>query len=302
MAEMIGYQLDEHVITFEGDDKKSYLHGQTTQDINQLDEHNYLWAGHCDAKGKLWSALKLTQWQNQYLAIASKSQLEASLKELKKYAVFSKVTIEQSPDLICLGVISDNLSDLLDSLEINFNNHTAVDFAFGKALKLADNAIQLIIKESDLDKLPGDITWQQNNVQWRKQIIQLGLPRLSEGAISEFVPQMVNLQAIGGISFTKGCYTGQETVARMKYLGKNKRAMYILSSDEPITETESLNVEMQLNENWRRAGQVIEVASDEHGAIMLAVMPNDITPETKLRTKGSEQSLTLLALPYTLED
>ena len=68
-----------------------------------------------------------------------------------------------------------------------------------------------------------------HDAPWQQAAILAGEPQLSPEAIGEYVPQMVNLHAIGGISFKKGCYTGQETVARMKYLGKNKRAMYIVS-------------------------------------------------------------------------
>ncbi|MEZ5483003.1 MAG: tRNA-modifying protein YgfZ [Porticoccaceae bacterium] len=69
---------------------------------------------------------------------------------------------------------------------------------------------------------------------WQLQMIQLGLGQVVEATFEMFIPQMLNLQAAGAISFKKGCYTGQEVVARMKYLGKLKRRMYHLVIDAPV--------------------------------------------------------------------
>ena len=115
---------------------------------------------------------------------------------------------------------------------------------------------------------------------------------------------MVNLQAIGGISFKKGCYTGQETVARMKYLGKNKRAMYIVSgqSESMLDEPE---LEVQLGENWRRAGKLIAQSFDEKTKILtgLVVLPNDTDTAQVLRAKHTPSvELNILPLPYSLDD
>ncbi|MFN3711548.1 MAG: tRNA-modifying protein YgfZ, partial [Alishewanella aestuarii] len=107
--------------------------------------------------------------------------------------------------------------------------------------------------------------------------------------------------AVEGISFTKGCYIGQETVARLKYRGGNKRAAYILSANTDETPVAGADIELQLDTNWRRIGQVINAVNINQQLWLLALLPNDITPADSLRLAG-EQPLPLSqhALPYSL--
>ena len=294
--------LSHQVISLSGADKLSYLHGQITQDLNKLNNDNFLWAGHCSAKGKLWGVFKLFSYQQSYFLAGSSAEVERSLAELKKYAVFAKVEINKASERL-IGLLGDNLTDILVQLDIHFSDDaTACDFAHGKALKLAPNRVLLIVDSQFC--LPDDVSTLDNDALWQQASILAGEPQLSVDAIDEYVPQMVNLQAINGISFKKGCYTGQETVARMKYLGKNKRAMYIVSGqsegrlDEP-------DIETQLSENWRRAGKLIAQSYNEQTQTLtgLVVLPNDTDIDQTLRAKHTPSvELNILPLPYSLED
>ena len=118
--------------------------------------------------------------------------------------------------------------------------------------------------------------------------------------IAEYVPQMLNLQAIDGISFTKGCYLGQETVARMQYLGKNKRALFALTGNNMVANVGDI-IEKKLGDNWRKAGDVLAVyqASNMQSYIQ-GVLANDIDDATELRIKTQDSNLTRLPLPYKL--
>ena len=293
--------LSHQLIRISGVDKLAYLHGQITQDINKLSQANYLWAGHCNAKGKLWSVAKLFAYQDSYYLAASAVETAQSLTELKKYAVFSNVEIQADTNKL-FGLLGDDLTATLKALNIHFNEHTACDFSHGKALKLANNRVLLMV-DSD-SSLPDHVITLENDALWHQHSILAGEPELNEAALGEYVPQMVNLQAIGGISFRKGCYTGQETVARMKYLGKNKRAMYIVSghSDGELAEPE---LETQIGENWRRAGKLISQAYNQQNKTLfgLVVLPNDSEPSQLLRAKHAPTvELSIIPLPYSLED
>ena len=302
MSTVYACPLSHTLISLSGKDKLSYLHGQVTQDINKLSNDNFLWAGHCNAKGKLWGVFKLFTYQDNYYLVGSKPEVAQSLGELKKYAVFSQVEIEQS-DKSLIGLIGEDLTSTLTLLNIHFNDtQTAVDFAGGKALKLAENRVLLMVNNDF--SLPDDITALDNDSMWQEAAIAAAEPSLNKDAIGEYVPQMVNLQAIGGISFRKGCYTGQETVARMKYLGKNKRAMYIVAgkADGLLDE---LELETQMGENWRRAGKLISQSYNQqtHTLMGLVVLPNDNETGHVLRAKHLPQvELSIQALPYSLED
>nr|WP_231665274.1 MULTISPECIES: tRNA-modifying protein YgfZ [unclassified Pseudoalteromonas] len=304
MPQIYACHLSDQLIQFTGEDKKSYLHGQITQDTNLFTNDSFLWAGQCDAKGKLWAILRFFNYQDDYFAITSKDEFENALAEFKKYAVFAKVDIVKNESHQLIGIFGDDLSSALNELNIQFpeSDNCAADFSLGKAIKLDNNRLILCIDKTKLDQLPTSFSLLDNEDKWNSIAILAGEPKLNGQSISEFVPQMVNLQAIGGISFKKGCYKGQETVARMKFLGKNKRAMYILEADS-TKGLEANEVELQLGENWRRAGKLLQTSfdSDNNKAYALAVMPNDIALDTPLRTKQDNPiSFTIKALPYSL--
>ncbi|MBE0360335.1 tRNA-modifying protein YgfZ [Pseudoalteromonas aliena] len=302
MSSVYACPLSHQLISLNGVDKLSYLHGQITQDLNKLTSSNYLWAGHCSAKGKLWGVFKLFSHQDTYYLTGSEGEIEKSLAELKKYAVFAKVEISAASQRL-IGLIGDDLTDVLTQLNITFeNDSTACDFNHGKALKLADNRVLLMVDNQF--SIPDNISTLDTDAPWQQAAILAGEPQLSSDAIGEYVPQMVNLQAIEGISFKKGCYTGQETVARMKYLGKNKRAMYIVSGQSEGVLLEP-DIETQLGENWRRAGKLIAQSFDDQKNILtgLVVLPNDTDVTQVLRAKHTPQvELSILPLPYSLED
>ncbi|MCC9659544.1 MULTISPECIES: tRNA-modifying protein YgfZ [Pseudoalteromonas] len=302
MSTVYASPLSHTLISLTGKDKLSYLHGQITQDINKLTNDTFLWAGHCNAKGKLWGVFRLFTYQDSYYLVGSKAEVEQSLVELKKYAVFSAVEIEPCEKPL-IGLMGDDLSEVLEALNIQFNDEqTAVDFADGKALKLAENRVLLMVN-SDFS-LPENVIALDNDAQWQQAAIAAGEPSLNSEAIGEYVPQMVNLHAIGGISFRKGCYTGQETVARMKYLGKNKRAMYIVAGEADGL-LDELELETQMGENWRRAGKLISQSYNQETRTLmgLVVLPNDNETGQLLRAKHLPQvELSIQALPYSLED
>ena len=134
-----------------------------------------------------------------------------------------------------------------------------------------------------------------------QQHIMQGQPYLEQALIGEYVPQNLNLQAIDGISFTKGCYIGQEMVARMKYLGKNKRATFILQADSEETPAAGSDIEVQLEQNWRRSGVVINAVNIQGTLSVLAVLPNDTAPDAHLRlASDAETRFSIQPLPYLL--
>jgi len=140
-------------------------------------------------------------------------------------------------------------------------------------------------------------------VVWDALEIAEGRAWISPATTQEFVPQMLNLHALDGINFKKGCYIGQETIARMKYLGKQKRALFRLigtgSAAAPGT-----TVEVAIGDAWRRAGTVINAVSrSDRDLDLLAVLPSDIDHSAQLRVKDDDAGLLEIhSLPYKLEE
>ncbi len=300
MSALSVHASDYTVIYVQGDDAKSYLQGQLTQDLNDIPQGQWRWAGHCSAKGKLWACLRVCHLEQGYALLCSSTEANVALGELKKYAVFSKVEISQAT-LPVVGILSSD-EEVTAHFNIDLaNSVNAVDG--GLILRLAPNRFVYIGEQFN------DSDVQQTQAVLAQQI-KAGEPSLNSAAIDEFVPQMVNLQALGGISFKKGCYTGQETVARMKYLGKNKRAMFIvkathehlLGANEEQPEF-TLDLERQVGENWRRAGTLISQACHNGELVGLAVLPNDTELDVQLRAKHAPEVLfNIEPLPYSLTE
>lgn len=300
---------DYSAISLKGEEQTKYLQGQVTCDVNSLIEHPLLNGAHCNAKGKVFSAFRLFNYQNAHLLFQPKSTLQASLAELQKFGVFAKVEIRECTDLafyiIAGKTANQSIKQYFEQVPDNLN--PVINKGNSQIVYLAGQTEHYLyiapIKEAEKLMTSSQLPIYQSSV-WQLLEIAEGFPALQESAIGEYVPQMLNLQAINGISFTKGCYLGQETVARMKYLGKNKRALFSLQghAKKPI---EAGNIiETQLGDNWRKAGDVITHYLAEDNTIYIqAVLNNDIQNDTQLRIKGDEDSYLVVAnLPYTISE
>ena len=295
-------------ISLTGEEQTKYLQGQVTCNVNSLESAKLLNGAHCNAKGKVYSAFRLFNYQNSHLLFQPKGTLSASLAELKKFGVFAKVKIEEASHLsffIVAGTeacqpIWQYFEQIPDSLNpIVVKGDAQIVYLAGKMdhfLFMAPTAAANKLIESA--KLP-----VYNNQVWQLLEIVEGFPVMSEVSVDNYVPQMLNLQAINGISFTKGCYLGQETVARMQYLGKNKRALFHLSGKASNTVTDGDIVEIQLGENWRKAGDIIASYQDDQGHLSIqAILASDIEKNAVLRIKNDEQSqLAIDTLPYSIK-
>ncbi|MFG0476540.1 tRNA-modifying protein YgfZ [Vibrio sp. YQ_10] len=291
------------MITMVGDDKKSYLHGQVTCDVVSLEKDQSTLGAHCDAKGKVWSVFRLFHHGDGYGMFQPKSAIEIELKEIKKYAVFSKVTIEESNDVI-LGVAGVNADAFVSALNEDagdvriINGGTAVKVEANRwLLVVTEEAAQALIENSDATLTTREL--------WTRFDIESALPFVSATAQNEHIPQALNIQALGGISFTKGCYTGQETVARAKYRGTNKRAMYIVKG---VTSTalndDAIELERSVGDNWRSVGTLLtHYQFSDNQAMGLIVLPNNLDDDTRLRlTSQPDCEWTIAELPYSLDD
>jgi hypothetical protein len=228
--------------------------------------------------------------------------LAADLPQLKKYAVFSKAElVDVSDDYSLLGVAGAKASTWLTEQLPGFNAEQQVSAVDGGAV-LQDGERFILV----LPKAQADAICQQPPVDasaWQELEILAAYPNLPAAHMGQFVPQMCNLQAINGISFTKGCYMGQETVARMKYRGGNKRALYILKGKATVDVTPETTLEMALEGGFRKGGSIIEAVQRNGELLLTAVLANDTEVGAKFRIADDENSeLTVMPLPYSLEE
>lgn len=291
-------------ITMKGDDKKAYLQGQVTCNVVTLEETQSTFGAHCDAKGKVWSVFRLFHHNNGYAMFQPLSAIEAELNELKKYAIFSKVEISQSQD-VALGVFGDNAEQYIDALTEDRGDVRSIEG--GSAVKISPQRWLLLITEPVAQKLinNSDAT-KVSEALWTRFDIEEGIPLITQVDQREHIPQALNLQALNGISFSKGCYTGQETVARAKYRGINKRAMYLVKGniEQALVSDEPIVLERSVGENWRSVGHLLaHYTFADQTAIGLIVLPNNLEADTQFRLANQPGTRWLIqTLPYSLED
>ena len=290
------------VISLTGNDAKSYLQGQVTCDVVPLDQAQSTFGAHCDAKGKVWGAFRLFHHQGGYALFEPKSALETQITELKKYAIFSKVNISEN-DAVLLGLFGDQAQATIDALTTERGNVRL--FEGGSAVKIDDQRWLLVLEAQAAEVLTKQLKAEKvEESLWRRFDIEAAIPIIEQSEQNEHIPQALNLQALQGISFKKGCYTGQETVARAKYRGINKRAMYIVKGHTEKEIGDGVSLERAVGENWRGAGKLMAHYRFNDGeTIALVILPNNLDADTQLRlTSQPEASWTMQALPYSLDD
>lgn len=291
-------------IIISGNDKKAYLQGQVTCNVVTLEPTQSTLGAHCDAKGKVWSVFRLFHHHDGYAMFQPLSAIEAELRELKKYAIFSKVNISQSQD-VALGVIGEQAEQYINTLTADEGEVRLIDG--GSAIKISSQRWLLLVSEQTAQQLMTQSeALKVTEETWTRFDIEEAVPVLGQADQNEHIPQAVNLQAFNGISFNKGCYTGQETVARAKYRGINKRAMYILQGniEQPLSNDQPIMIERSVGENWRSAGQLmVHYTFADNTAIGLVVLPNNLEPETEFRLASQPNTRWFMqALPYSLTD
>lgn len=296
-------------ISLTGEEQNKYLQGQVTCDVNSANENSLLNGAHCDAKGKIFSAFRFIIRDSKNLLIQPKNTLAASIAELKKFGVFAKVEIAEASNINFIAICGvDAHIALKAQFSVLPTQVSPVEQSGSTTLVFIDGNIPrylLIDEQSVLEEKINSLNLPVfSHAVWNLLEITEGYPVLSDDAISSYVPQMLNLQATNAISFTKGCYLGQETVARMQYLGKNKRALYSLQGSIDSVLPDSLVIEKQLGENWRKAGDVLAYYKSDDGELYIqAVLSSDTDETTSLRLKDvNNTTLTLNSLPYSLTD
>ncbi|MCU8035799.1 MAG: tRNA-modifying protein YgfZ [Shewanella sp.] len=286
-----------------GEQGHSFIHGQVTTDISSLATDQWRWGAHCDPKGKMLASFRTFAIQDALFMLMPKDAIEVDLPQLQKYAVFSKATLSNaSAEWTLLGVAGEQASqfvnkhfgDIQQELTLIENGAILKD-AERFILVLTPDAAAALVAQSELSVFDASA--------WQALEIAAGYPNLAASHASQYVPQMCNLQAVNGISFNKGCYMGQETIARMKYRGGNKRALYILRGHTSLQITLASGLEIAMEDSFRRGGQIIEFVQRGNQVLLTAVLPNDTANDTQLRFADDEQShLTIQALPYSLDE
>jgi folate-binding protein YgfZ len=302
---------DKGLIQLGGEERVKYLQGQVTADMDQLSAEQALLSCHCDFKGKTWNVFYALQHQESILMLSHQESIPASITELQKYGVFAKVDIQDSTEQWCiLGGAGAELEALIDNqfgdLPSAHQQVLSNELGLVMCLTVPHKRYLLLLNPQAADTFINAYPSELSSAGlWEQEDIQAAIPEIRSATSKEFVPQMMNLHALDAISFSKGCYMGQEVVARTKFLGKNKRAAFILRAEKAVDITPGDALESQAGENWRRGGAVLRASSSVQApqqTWLLAVLANDTEVGATLRLKAQPQVLLKVQpLPYSLE-
>lgn len=273
------------LIEIAGTDAEKYLQGQLTCDVTKLAAGESTLTAHCDPKGKMSALFRLIRQDEQTFYMLLKSELlPSALDQLKKYAVFSKVTFT-SLDWQILGVAGTKGIEKCGQ--------------FSAQIRIDVNGQQPRVILLHPTRLAIEPTVEAE--AWDLLDIQDGVPSLAAATQLAFIPQALNLQSIEqAISFQKGCYIGQETVARAKYRGANKRALFIFAAQTQSLPDIGSALEMALGDNWRATGTITS-AVNFHGVLWLqAVLNTPLEEGQAFRLPNCQTFLDMQPLPYAL--
>lgn len=217
---------DLGLIRASGEDAATFLHNLLTNDINHLTEGQVRNAGLCTAKGRMIASFTIWREGNDFLLLLSADLLPGILKKLSMYVLRSKVKLaDLSGERVLLGTVG------LSGRPAEPMTSTA--YEGGSAIRLDAERCVLALPEDRAAAIQASLGAVGTLDDWHLAEIRAGMPRIVAATQEAFVPQMLNyeLPAVGGVSFQKGCYPGQEIVARTHYLGKIKRRMYRVKLD-----------------------------------------------------------------------
>tara|TARA_R100000900_G_scaffold46396_2_gene37367 strand:- start:53654 stop:54679 length:1026 start_codon:yes stop_codon:yes gene_type:complete len=297
----------EAVIEVTGRDALTFLHNQASCDLKQLAADQATRGTFCNPQGRvLADVLILCLGPEHYRLRLRRSILESTLEALGRFALFSKVTLEPAAEqLQLLGVQGPGaraaLEALFDSLPEGLLGWRGDAGATVVQLDEAGEAFELWLDataRSDLattlrEALPAD----DSESAWELAGLRRGVARITAATRGELLPQQLNYDLTGHINFRKGCYPGQEVIARMHYKGKAKRRLLLMQA--PAGSAPADGDSLYLAGKDSPAGQVVNAASDPDGQVLALVTTTDSAASEGLRlAPGDEQSLSLVELPY----
>lgn len=298
------------ILRAEGDDAATFLHSQLTNDILHLGSNEVRLASYCTAKGRMLASFTMWKTAGQIFMQMSEELLPATQKRLQMYALRAKYKASPATDRVALGLGGEKALQVLatwfdaEQLATLAQNGKIdhPDAQFGSLLRLSDSLgnsrYQWLLAEDAALTVWPQLAASLNAVAapiWDLLAIHAGIARIESATVEKFVPQMINFELVGGVNFKKGCYPGQEIVARSQYLGKLKRRMYLLHS-----EADNLAPGMEVFSSLdpeQPCGMLVNVARNPAGGMdCLAELKSALLEAGSLQV--AEHALQLLALPY----
>ena len=295
----------EGILAVRGSDASKFLQGQLTCNLSYLNDHTASLGARCTPKGRMQSSFRIVHHADGFLLAMAQGLLDAQMEDLKKYAVFSKAKLtDETAEWARFGLEGGDAVLGEWGWELPGEANAVVRGEQGFAIRVSPNRAELWVPGTQATTVQAQLQARlpcKDLNAWLLGQVRAGIGQVLEPTRELFIPQMLNLQAVGGVSFKKGCYTGQEIVARMQYLGKLKRRLYRLKLDADAAPAPGTPLFSPVHAS--AVGEIVLGAVAQAGSVeVLAVLQADAA-EAGLIQLGSTQGpgLQLLDLPYELD-
>jgi len=264
-------KLPHSFISITGDGAEKFLQGQVSCDLSKLNEHSVSFGTINNPKGRMYGLFKIIRTDTGFLLCLEPSTVEFILTNLNKYKVFFKCELKEEQDLFAYGILGqisqDELANFSTLPEFSMQLFRRNDSEFIHRLPCSSTMYELWTTnlETTVDNIE---TNSADN--WFAAEANEGLPQLYQSTQEKFILQDLNLQTLQAVSFKKGCYTGQEIIARMKFLGKQKKKMYCLNSSKQEIASAGNNI---YDDQGKKCGSIVRSHwSKETGSVSLAII------------------------------
>ena len=265
------------ILSFSGSDVKDFLQGQMTQDINSISNQSYKMTSILNPKGRMIVSGLIKRSEDIFFLIISKDLSEDILNWLSRYILRSDVIITIE-DFNIIGLDNVNHKKLInhqdDSQQLNIS---PVDVDKDRYILIINN--QVVTKDNSIQSI--------NENDWTLADIKSGLAIIDKNNSEKYIPQMINLDLLEGISFSKGCYTGQEVVARVQHRGKIKQRMFHIIIESNSNEIDARSEVMCED---KKVGSIVISKKSNNYFHALAVI-NTINSDEDLSMNGYEVNL-----------
>ncbi len=294
------------LIDVQGADAANFLQGQLSNDIFKLDGAHSQLSAYCNPNGRILSIFRVIRHDHGFMLLLPAELRERVLQRLRMYVLRAKVTLQHDQRLIPIGLSGPAATVILrkqvgtvpgvnECLSRNGVSLLGIPGPHARYLVLADTTSAQSLWSAAFEATPVGMN------AWSWLDIMAGLPTIHPQTYETFVPQMVNLDLLGGVSFDKGCYSGQEIIARLHYLGKLKQRMFRAHVDAERLPMPADPVHVPADD-LQAIGHVVDAQPSPRGGCDLLAVINLAAVETaELRLGGpGGPALTIEPLPYAV--
>ena len=298
------------LILVHGADAADFLQNQLSNDIYQVDDQRFQLSSLSTPKGRMLGVFRVIRVDNGYLLATARAMLQPLLERLYRYVLRADVGLADATDYFARFALQTDRAEVTGHPLLAPEPGTSFQDDKIVSLQLAPLGGQRRYLVFGLDAAAAMALWRScaehlavtDYASWRLAEIRAGMPTIYPATAEEFVLQMANLNALDGVSFNKGCYPGQEIVARMQYLGKLKRRMFlaeVATSELPRPGAELVVIG---NSEADGSGKIVDAEFDGDGrCLMLYIAQIERAEAGKLELLDQPGvSIRNLDLPYPL--